>query len=401
MKLYPRRLYIRLSLFFVSVLYFLRMVTIYYEPESFQFIKQFGYPTLNMDFLPWILLFILFLFFIALLIPKEIELNVSDKFRFFFQSVFYAEFLLLIIIIIIGVKAGENQSILEKAIVFFVYSVIPYNLSYFVLVLTGGKNKLNTLLYFAPSILMASKSGIIFALLLVITAKILKRERVFSFTIFISILISICLYPLMLALAIYHRVGGGNVYEVIARNFSAMGDNVIKVYEFVFISISRRVSGVDVLFIPDSIDNIVFSPVSIIGYLFKGISNAGLVDTLLGQRSFGIGRQFAIEFFGQNTDLANGFEPTLFGIMFHSSNPLLVSAIILLSVCCLFLFFRSRKDALGKVMLCYLIFVFCFVLMTGSIIQLSQTIKFYLLSSFIYYMYIRVFYKSGSKDKLS
>jgi hypothetical protein len=191
----------------------------------------------------------------------------------------------------------------------------------------------------------------------------------------------------LISIASFKRIGEGSFLTFLTNSISNMGQDVLTVYGFVLVSISRRVSGLDVLMIKTITDNFIFSPFNIIMYFLKGVFTASFIDTLMGTPSYGIGRMFAIEFLDQNKDLANGFEPTIFGVIFHSTNPLIVS--LFLYILCLFpiLFFRRQKNSIAKLLLCYFILVLSTVIMSGTIVQLTQVFKFYLVLHILYYLY--------------
>ncbi|MEZ8341242.1 hypothetical protein AB6D05_03970 [Vibrio cyclitrophicus] len=345
-----------------------------------------------MSFIPWFG-FVLLQFSLVFFIPKRLFIDISKRFVNFLQLIFYVETALLFIVVLMGVKAGVNQNIVDKSVLFFVYSLMPISLVYFFLLIIKDNNKINTVLFLAPTILMASKSGMIFSLVLMLSAKVLKREPIFTFKVSLSILFVFLLYPVLITIAIFKRTGGESFLGFFTSLLSHMGGDFLSIYGFVLTSISRRVSGIDVLMIPTVIDNFVFSLPSIFLYALKGFFTAAFIDTMLSMDSVGIGRLFAIEFLNQNKELANGFEPTFYGVVFHSLTPFVSS--ILLYCICLFpiLFFRFQKNNIASLMLCYFIFVYIFVFMSGTIVQLTQVFRFYIILHLTYYVYIRVRFK--------
>lgn len=393
MNLYPRRFFFILFGFFLAVLYPLRYLTLSQDTYSFQFVKfDISADLIGLN-LSYLAAFILLQLSLGFFIPKVFHINCNKKLIDFLQKIFYLETFLLFIVVLLGVRAGVNQTIVDKIILFFVYSLIPINLIYFFLNITQIKNKWNTVLFLIPTILMASKSGMIFALLLILSAKILKKEKIINVKIIFGFLTVFLSYPVLITISAYHRFGTGNFFTFFISNLSNMGEDVLSLYGFVLTSISRRVSGLDVLMIPSVPDNFVFSITSILLYIMKGIFTASVVDGILSLDSFGIGRAFAIEFLQQSKDLANGFEPTLYGIVFHSPNPL-ISTVILYILCLLpILFLKYQKSSIALLLLCYFVFVYVFVFMTGTIVQLSQVFRFYIVIYSLYYIYKKVSFK--------
>ena len=393
MNLYPRRFFLILFSFFLVVLYPVRYFTLSQNPYSFQFVKF----DLSVDFFEFnlfhLILFILLQLSLYFFIPKAVYIKHNEKFIDFLQKLFYLETVLLLIVVLLGVRAGVNVTIVDKIVLFFVYSLIPINLIYFFLNLTKIKNKWNTVLFLIPTILMASKSGMIFALLMILSAKILKKEKIINFKIVLGFLCVFLSYPVLITVAAYQRIEASSFFTFFTSNLSNMGEDVLSLYGFVLTSISRRVSGLDVLMIPTVTDNFVFSITSIILYIMKGIFTASAIDNILSLDSFGIGRIFAIEFLQQSKELANGFEPTLYGIVFHSPNPL-ISAIILYFLCLLaILFLKYQKSSIALLLLCYFVFMYVYVFMTGTIVQLSQIFRFYIVIYSLYYIYKKVAFK--------
>ncbi|TDF35078.1 hypothetical protein EYS14_22135 [Alteromonadaceae bacterium M269] len=302
---------------------------------------------------------------------------------------------LLFIAIVLGARSGVNLGGVERLILFFVYSLVPLNLLYFTLLIVRKNNKLNTILFLIPSALMASKSGMIFALLIFISVKILKREQLISLKAFLASFFVLITYPLFIVIAAYKREGRSDFSNFFFSQLESMGESVLNVYTFVITSISRRVSGLDVLMIPQNDDNVVFSVGSISLYLLKGVLTAAFVDGLLGQNSYGIGRMFAIEFLNQDVGLANGFEPTLFGIVYHSVNPIFVGLELYLSCALTIIFFRYKQGSLANLVLCYFVFLYSYVFMTGTIVQLLQVFRFYIALIVIYYFYKRLVWRKS------
>uniref|UniRef100_UPI001E4CC712 hypothetical protein n=1 Tax=Vibrio parahaemolyticus TaxID=670 RepID=UPI001E4CC712 len=96
-------------------------------------------------------------------------------------------------------------------------------------------------------------------------------------------------------------------------------------------------------------------------FSLKGLLTAGLVDSLTGMPSFGLGRYFAIEYFNQPIELANGFEPTMFGIIYHTSDKILVSILLMSLSVSPFLIFRFRNTPLSLLYMSYFIFSLMFI----------------------------------------
>ncbi len=395
MVLYPRRLFILILTFFILFLYVIRYWTLSLDLNSFQFVK-FGISA-NLGELNFftLSLFISIQFSLYFLVPERVTFFVDNKFVNLVQKAFYLETALLFIAIVLGARSGVNLGGVERLILFFVYSLVPLNLLYFTLLIVRKNNKLNTILFLIPSALMASKSGMIFALLIFISVKILKREQLISLKAFLASFFVLITYPLFIVIAAYKREGRSDFSNFFFSQLESMGESVLNVYTFVITSISRRVSGLDVLMIPQNDDNVVFSVGSISLYLLKGVLTAAFVDGLLGQNSYGIGRMFAIEFLNQDVGLANGFEPTLFGIVYHSVNPIFVGLELYLSCALTIIFFRYKQGSLANLVLCYFVFLYSYVFMTGTIVQLLQVFRFYIALIVIYYFYKRLVWRKS------
>ena len=399
--LFPRKVAIILFFIFILVMYPLRYISLFYLDTSY-----WSFCFNNWDFkvdntkieISYILIFVIFLFLFTLLFPKTIVIRVNNMQRQFIYLCSCITVFLSLILLVSGSKMGSNSNLFHKIVSFFMTSLIPRDFIILLVILftKGMFKKFILLIYISILFLSGSKSGIFLILLMFFVSHIALGKSVLNFKYICLFLTSIAFYPFFLYLGYINRFGVNLSFFDIKEIM--LNYNII---ETSFLQISRRLSGIDILMI-DAIDNnIVFSVESILSYLFKGLSTAYIYDIFISQQSsFGIGRSFAIEFLGQSKDLPNGFEPTLFGLIYFSNEPFIIFILIsVVSVITLFVILHFAKNWLGLSYIIFFIFQFTLLILTGTILNLTINIRYILFSLILYSLY-KLFIKSKSLDRI-
>nr|QFC18367.1 putative membrane protein [Vibrio parahaemolyticus]QOS16129.1 hypothetical protein VP33_00015 [Vibrio parahaemolyticus] len=387
--IYPRRAFIILYCIFFFVLYAVRFFTLDYNDRSLQFYSHGYRADLSQIDLSIVLVWFISGLLVSLFVPRKSWLQPSFALIRFLKFMFYFETFMLIVVIFIGVKSGSDQNIIQKGFLFFVYSMVPLNFVFFSLLVSNECKAKHVLMYVIPTILIASKSGMIFALVMYLTSRMLLKKTILSPKVIFILLSVVLAYPVLIVSAGLLRNGQFSILNLY-EGFFGMGSNVYELYMITLTSISRRISGLDVLFIPLIPDNETFSFLNLLLFSLKGLLTAGLVDSLTGMPSFGLGRYFAIEYFNQPIELANGFEPTMFGIIYHTSDKILVSILLMSLSVSPFLIFRFRNTPLSLLYMSYFIFSLMFIVMTGIVAHLPQVFRFYFLTAVLFYIAKRI-----------
>lgn len=397
--LHIRAAYVKFLSLFIFVLYIARYF-ILFDEDRFIFKRFVQMVDLNEAPIFYLLVFIASLYSLSLVLPKIIEVKVNYKFVTFLRRLFYIEFVVYIIsVLFLGMRMGAESTILTQIAAFILSSIIPYNLVVFLLFLldSNGK-KLISLLFVIPSLLLASKSGIIHLLLIYIFTSFLKNNSIFNAKLLIRASVVYLLFPFMILVASYGRNGKGNVLSYVSAEFASFGNTAFEMYELMLFKLSDRITGLDVLLVHGQ-DNTVFSAISVAFYLIKGLFTASIFNALSGLQNIGMGRLFAIEFFKIPTTLVTAFEPTLFGVIYLSDDSLYVSALLVFTVLFILLFFMKNNNMVSKLMVAFFLYQLVLVIMTGLVTQLTQVLRFWVFLNIIYYFYIRLLYPVNLKGR--
>lgn len=395
--LYVRGAYLKLLTVFVIILFPVRYFVLCEYKYSFVF-KPFGFD-FNLNNFPLLLvvIFIVVMYLVSFLFPKKIVIKPSKGLVNFLTKLFYIEFTLYIVaVLFLGMKMGSEASVLAQIIALFIFSLVPFSFCTFSLLIFRPELKFRVcILYVIPTLLVASKSGFIHFFIMFVFYKMLKKESVFNIKISIVVSCLLMAYPIFMTIASYGRNGDGNIVTFVYNEIASYGETMYAIYEFVFVKISKRVSGVDVLLLPN-IENTVFSLEMILMYIFKGVFTTSIFNFLSGIDNFGMGKLFAIEYINLDENLASSFEPSLLGVIYLSQQQYIVALSIFVTVVLITIFLRKLTDSLSKLFLVFFSYQLVIVIMTGLVTHISQVFRFWLITTVIFFVYKKI---KGSNGK--
>ncbi len=369
------------------MLYPLRMFTLDSHPRSFVF-ANFGY-SVDWDRIAMSEFVLLFasLLVLALLVPKRLTLNVKSPHVKLIERIFYFEVIIsFVVFYLLGSKMGMNLGIVEKLLLFFVYSLLPFDLMFFSLLLVV-KNKKKVIficiIYGVLALLRGSKASLFFLLMALFSISVLRGGKIFNLKYILFSSFSVILFPTFAVLGYFFR-GDFSFNEMV----NSLGFNS-RVLEVAGVAFSRRISGIDVLMLNEIENNTVFSTVELGLYYLKGVFTAFFVDVFRADGlSAGIGRMFAIEFLAQPKDVANAYGVTLLGVIHYSDNKVLTAILYFISTSGLLLAFNYyKKKWLVALVLLYFIYQFPIFMMSGSPIMLSTPIRYLTVFAVVMYGY--------------
>jgi hypothetical protein len=180
------------------------------------------------------------------------------------------------------------------------------------------------------------------------------------------------------------------------QDFLYTSVNIKVLLSIAFIGLSRRLGGIDILMIPILDNNITFSTLNILLYLFKGIFTTGLVDKIMGNNyTTGIGTAFAEEFLSQPKGVPNAFSPTLLGIIYFTPNIVFTSLLLLFVTLLIFIFlsYNKKKWIISFMLIVQIVMFIRIVVFTGSVSYLT----FWIRQIFVFLILITLFDNIKSK----
>lgn len=383
-KLNIRTTYIKILLFFIFIMYPLRLLILWDDNTLYSLRKHFfvPYKYFNFEQIPYLFisLGILFLFIIAFFFPREIivknKIPFSGCFKFYFiiQNVGLA-----ITYTLFNLKWGSAIGDEAKILIVILESILGKEFIFFI-VLYNEKIQNKSigwivLLYSIPFFLGGSKSGIIVAVLYIITLKLALKEKIFSIKKILVGMILYITYPLVYYIS--WMVRDGRVQKI------SFGE--IDIYKPLKL-ISHRVNGIDIfmgnyekilnLDLMNTYENIM--------YFFKGIFGNGIIS-LFTQNKKGYGRIFAEQVFYQPPDLINAYESTLIGTIYYSKNRIILGiTIIFIIICIIKIICKLSSRQKQGFLLLYFLIQLIMTIMTGLIIKIGLTLRFF----FIYFIII-------------
>lgn len=377
-NVYPRRMFFILSISFIFILYVIRGYTLNTNPLSYQFIANgFNVNWRYIDFVSLILFLALYLS-LSLIFPKKdvISWTLTDKKNirniFIFQNM-----MLLLAIVFFGARMGTESNVFNRLIlsIALILPILYTALGFFIVNSKSIKKIcIGSILFILPTILLASKSGILQILMLLFGMSLLLGKKIINFKNSIIFICIIIIYPYVSIFAYYLR---GEQTQYFLEFFLSHANNDQSFLYTSIESISRRISGYDILMIPAHSPLINIS--NFFEYLFKGIFSAGFIDALLShEQSYGIGRYFAINLLNVPSSTVIGIEPTLYGIAHFSDFPALYA--ILINVVAMFTLLIIRYFAkysfLFKVFFYYQAINFPIILITGTYLQITLQLRY-------------------------
>jgi hypothetical protein len=394
---YPRKLFLTLSIMFFIILYPLRIITLDSHPQSFVF-KNFGYGVdwSRIAIYEYLLLFISILL-LALFVPKQLTLKVKKPHIQLIEKIFYFEILIsFVVFYLLGSKMGMNLGLVEKLLLFLVYSLLPFDLIFFsLLLIVKNKNKIVIIciIYAVLALLRGSKASLFFLLMALFSISVLRGGKVLNFKYILFTALAVILFPTFAVLGYFFR-GEFSFNEMI----NTLGFST-RVLEVAGVAFSRRISGVDVLMLEQIENNTVFSIGELGLYYLKGLFTAFFVDAFRPDGlSAGIGRMFAIEFLSQPKDIANAYGVTLLGVIHYSNEKILISLLYFLSIAGLLTTLNIYKHKwVVAIVLLYFVYQFPIFIMSGSPIMLSTPIRYFIVLTVVIYLYNKYLAKSHKK----
>lgn len=394
MRAYPRRLYLLGLTFWISAIYVVRYLYLINNENNyiFSFHDEIDFDLINQNLVLAIPLFICFYGF-SYIIPEAVVIRRMPHAKY--KIIYYLYIAVLVSFCIAtyifgGAASGEDS--LVNRIVFGIFlSVIPIKLLVFALVvqsrLQPSINAWSILIpYGCALLLFGSKAALLFVVFYYVSQRILFGDKLLSRNAIVALLLAVVFYPFLSIYSYYVRLGGNDFISFASEALDHITSADSNFFLQTLAVLSPRLSAIDVLSLPRTETSAVLSGTGLLIYFLKGLFVSQFVDVLVPHSSFGIGRVFAIEHLGQDLDLANAWEPSLFGLVSTSNdfylNYFLVILILLLTMFFVRLFLRSRQPAL---MLSgfYILVEIIITVMTGTIqdfgFAIRSSIAFFLL----------------------
>ena len=227
------------------------------------------------------------------------------------------------------------------------------------------------LMYSLPSIIMGSKSGIIIGIIYSFTILIGFNKKIFKVRYLIIIIISYLSYPLLYAISWVIRLGG-KIDKTIFENFSIYTPLEL---------ISKRVNAVDILMANKDkiIDIEKFSIFSTFEKIMSAILTRGFVSIILKRDILPYGVIFSQEVMHQPKDVINGFEPTLFGVIYYSKNMVQTSILMVITIIILMgiMYLISKKNF--SLFLIIFLITFIITVMTGIFVNIYILFRYWII----------------------
>lgn len=369
-----RKSYLWFITFYIFIMYFVRGILLYNNPELFSLKKHFFIINKDFDFsnlpIKMIIIFIIYLYAISFFIPQKIECFFLKNYKIY-EILFYFQICCLTILSFetrMGSKISTSnyiflgilESIVGKDFLFF---IVLYNR-----IILKKKYIHLFFIYSIPVILVGSKIGLIYPFLNLFFINIgLKKQILNKKNIFISLVLYL-FYPIFYSLSWAIR---GKKLENFKIEF-----NLVKP----FYLISHRINGLDILNMPyEKAINIDKLNVKYFTFnILRGLIPSEILSKIFKYRNIGYGRYFAEVIYGQPQKLINGYESTLFGVFYYNNNRIFI--FIVFNLILLLTLYKIKKIKLKYKGIMSLFFIYNFVdlVRTGNYNKLLLPLRFYI-----------------------
>jgi hypothetical protein len=226
--------------------------------------------------------------------------------------------------------------------------------------------------------LYGSKAAIVFVILYLIGYKLLVKERIFDIRNIILIGLAVVCYPIISIYSYYLRFKENNFFNFLKESLNYLLSSDVSYFGVLISSLSNRLTAIDIFSLDLIKTTWLLDASGTIVYFFKGVFIAQLVDLYVSHTNFSVGRVFAIEYLGQEIDVANAFELTLLGNILLSGTQVATACVVFLIVTLMFLLMRYLSNK-GKwyfqVMYMYYLLQVIILLMTGNIQDLGFILR--------------------------
>lgn len=376
---YLKKMYLIFLTFFIIFLYPLRILILKHNPLEYelQYIPHIPYKIFSVEKIPLenIIIFILLLYLLAIIIPKRIKVNEISNYRlyikiFYIQNIFYASFLLL------GVYTmGKEMNIVSRILFGLIDGILGRDFIFLIILIgkiqTNKKIKKYFLLYSLPSIIMGSKSGVILAIIYTLTILIGFNKKIFKIRYLIGVILVYLSYPLIYTLSWAIRLGG-SIDSRIYDEFSIYTPLEL---------ISKRVNAIDILMAEkNNILNIKeLSTSSLFEKIIAAILTRGAVSNFLNKDILPYGVVFSQEVMHQPKNIINGFEPTLFGVIYYSENMYQTFILLVVTILILILFMYNLSKKNFSIFLIIFLMTFLITIMTGIFANIYILFRYWII----------------------
>ena len=369
-----RKAYLFFISLYIIIMYFIRGILLYNNPELFSLKKHFFIINKNFEFsnlpLKLIVIFVFYLYFISFFIPKKVKCFSLKNYKIY-EILFYLQICFLIILsfnIKMGFKVnslnylflGILESILGKEFLFF---IVLYNR-----IILKKKYMFLFFIYSIPVILIGSKIGLIYPVLTLFFFNIGLNKKKFTFkSVFVSLMLYI-LYPTFYSLSWALR---GKKIE----NFKIEFDFIRPFY-----LLTHRITGLDILNMQyEKISNINRLDMKYFMFnLLRGLIPSGVLSRIFKYRNIGYGRYFAEIVYNQPQKLVSGYESTLFGVFYYNNNRVIIFVIFNLIFFLVLYKIKNLNYKFRGVISLFFVYNFIDLIRTGNYNKLLLPLRFYI-----------------------
>lgn len=383
---YLKKMYLIFLSVFLIFLYPLRILILLNNPLEYelQYIPYIPFKIFSINQLPFTKLFIyiLILYLISIIIPNRIKLNKIPQYNliliiFYFQNIVYTTILLL------GIYTmGKEMNLLARILLGLVDGILGRDFIFIIIIVgkiqNNEKIKKYFLIYSLPSIIMGSKSGIVVGIIYSFAILLGFNKKIFKFKYLIIVIMTYLSYPLLYAISWVVRLGG-KIDRTIFENFSIYTPLEL---------ISKRVNAIDILMANKEIieDINKFSVYPLFQSIMAAIFTRGVTSSIFNKQILPYGVIFSREVMQQPDYVVNGFEPTLFGVIYYSKNMFETTLLLFITVL-VFIFFMYilSKNNFSLFLIIFFI-TFIVTIMTGIFANIYILFRYWII--FITIVYI-------------
>lgn len=388
-----RKVYFYILSINVFIIYIFRGILLKNNPDLFTIKTHFFIQNRDFSFgnipINLIILFVIYLYFLGFIFPPKIEYN-EMKYKKIFDYLFYLQNLILFIFILkFNLRMGSHLKIEEstifKVINFFITGIIPREMFLFFSIYNNffyrKRCLLIILIYFIPSLVIGSKAGILTPVMIIFYLYIGFYDKIINLKWIGSCAILFLLYPIFTTFSWAFR---GCDFSNLEFNFN---------FKHIVYSFSRRLTGLDILNQKyENIKDINLLDISyFISNLIKGIIPGTIVTYFRNERNIIYGRFFAEVVYGQPQNFVSGYEATLFGCLYYTSNQILT--FIIFNIAFIFsIFFIKKIIYSDKKGIFYIFFTYNFLQLvrTGNYYELLFFIRIYIAITIIEKIVIKI-----------
>lgn len=381
-----RKVYFYILSINIFIIYIFRGILLKNNPELFTIRTHFFIKNRNFSFenipINLIILFVIYLYLIGFIFPKKLKYNEMQSKKILDYLFYIQNIILSIIIVKFNLKMGSHikieENIIFKIINFLITGIIPREMLLFFSIYNNFFHKkkyiLIIFLYFIPSLLIGSKAGVLIPIMIIFYMYIGFYNKIINLKWIGVSIVTFFLYPIFTTFSWAFR---GNDFSNLEFNFN---------FKNIVYSFSRRITGLDILNQKyENVKEINLLDISyFISNLIKGIIPGTIVSYFRNERNIIYGRFFAEIVYGQPKNFISGYEATLFGCLYYTSNQILI--FIIFNIVFIFsVFFIKKIICLDKRSAFYTFFVFNFLQLvrTGNYYELLFFIRIYIVITLI------------------